>query len=210
MVRPSTRVAPDSRMAGKQIDCFRDGYYFRAPLTMKIALLTALLPATAAFAPSASRAFRTSISMAEYDLDYGLKNDYVPAQGGDGGQGQFGAVSPNNWRVPGTSPIGESSYAGAPDGGEEPWFSEAVSTVSLDLQKADDTLKAFTKEAAMFKMASFEAMEPYEFKSKEAAMDELVESMGYSKFLESSDKQLAKAWDSLHPDPNKAKKETKE
>ena len=177
---------------------------------MKIALLSALLPAAAAFAPSASRSFRAgSISMAEYDLDYGMKNDYVPAEGGDGGQGQFGAVSPNNWRVPGTSPIGEASYAGAPDGGEEPWFSEAVSTVSLDLQKADDTLKAFTKEAALFKMAEFEASEPYQFNSKEAAMDELVESLGYSKFLECSDKQLAKAWDSLHPDPNAKKEEKK-
>jgi len=178
---------------------------------MKIALLSTLLPAAAAFAPSASRSFRTagSISMAEYDLDYGMKNDYVPAEGGDGGQGQFGAVSPNNWRVPGTSPIGEASYAGAPDGGEEPWFSEAVSTVSLDLQKADDTLKAFTKEAALFKMDSFEATEPYEFKSKEAAMDELVASLGYSKFLECSDKQLAKAWDSLHPGGKKEEKKEK-
>lgn len=167
------------------------------------------VPAVTAFAPASSFRASTALSMADYDLDYGMKNDYVPAEVGDGGQGQFGAVSPNNWRVPGTSPVGETSYAGAADGGEEPWFSEAVSTVSLDLQKADDTLKAFTKEAAMFKMASFEATKPYEFSSGAAAMDELVGSLGYSKFLECNEKQLAKAWDALHPDPNAKKEEKK-
>ena len=63
---------------------------------------------------SASTAIR-----AEYDLDYGKKNDYVAQSYADGGQGQFGAVSPSNWRVPGTSPVGQSSYAGAADGGDE-------------------------------------------------------------------------------------------
>ena len=58
--------------------------------------------------------------MADYDLDFGSKNDYVTQSYGDGGQGQFGAVSPNNWRVPGTSPVGQTSYAGAADGGDEP------------------------------------------------------------------------------------------
>ena len=84
---------------------------------MKILFLAAL-PAAAAFAPAQSFRASTFVSMAEYDLDYGMKNDYVPASAGDGGQGQFGAVSPNNWRVPGTSPVGESSYAGAADGGD--------------------------------------------------------------------------------------------
>ena len=139
--------------------------------------------------------------MADYDLDFGSKNGYVPASAGDGGQGQFGAQSPNNWRVPGTSPIGQTSYAGAADGGDEPWFSEAVSTVSLDLKKAEDTLMAFTKEAAQFKIDAFAATSPYQFSSKEAAYDELVGKMGYSAFLEASEKQLAKAWDALHPSP---------
>jgi hypothetical protein len=146
--------------------------------------------------------------MANYDLEYGKKNDYVPASAGDGGQGQFGAVSPNNWRVPGTSPIGSTSYPGASDGGEEPWFSEAVSTVSLDLQKAEETLKAFTKEAAMFKIEAFAATSPTSFKSKEQALDELVGSMGYDAFLEASPKQLAKAWGVVHPEaaPKEEKK----
>lgn len=133
--------------------------------------------------------------MADYDLDYGKKNSYVPASGGDGGQGTFGAVSPNDWRVPGTSPVGQESYPGAPDGGDEPWFSEAVSTVSLDLQKAEDTLKAFTKEAADFKMDEF--AEAANVKDKSGAMSKLVDSMGYSKFLESSPKQLEKEWKKL-------------
>jgi len=141
--------------------------------------------------------------MAEYDLDYGKKNSYVPAAVGDGGQGTFGAVSPSNWRVPGTSPIGETSYPGAPDGGEEPWFAEAISTVSLDLKKAEDTLKAFTKEAAEFKMEAFAASSPYQFSSKEAAYEELVGKLGYSGFLEASENQLKKAWDALHPAPKK-------
>jgi len=141
------------------------------------------------------------------DLDYGMKNSYVPAELGDGGQGQFGARSPNDWRVPGTSPVGESSYSGAPDGGEEPWFSEAVSTVSLDLAKADETLKAFTRDAAMFKIEEFAAAKPYGFTSTDAAMEELVGKLGYSKFLEMSTKQLMKQWETLHPDPSAPKAE---
>ena len=138
---------------------------------------------------SASTAIR-----AEYDLDYGSKNDYVPASAGDGGQGQFGAVSPNDWKVPGTSPIGQSSWAGAADGGDEPWFAEAVSTVSLDLAKAEETLKAFTKEAAMFKA---EAFAKDNGGSAEDAMAKLVGEMGYDKFLEASPGQLKKAWSKL-------------
>jgi len=135
----------------------------------------------------------TSLS-AEYDLDFGLKNSYVPAAVGDGGQGQFGAVSPNDWRVPGTSPVGQTSYEGAADGGDEPWFSEAISTVSLDLDQADATLKAFTKEAAKFKAAAF-AEEVGA--STDEAMSKLVDSLGYDKFLESSPGQLKKAWKAL-------------
>lgn len=141
------------------------------------------------------------------DLTYGLKNTYVPASGADGGQGTFGARSPNDWRVPGTSPVGESSYEGAADGGEEPWFSEAVSTVSLDLQKADETLKAFTKDAAMFKIEEFAKAKPYGFTSNDAAMEELVGKLGYSKYLEMSTKQLMKTWGTLHPDPSAKKEE---
>lgn len=137
----------------------------------------------------------TALSMADYDLDFGMKNDYVPASVGDGGQGQFGAVSPNNWRVPGTSPVGQASYAGAPDGGDEPWFSEAVSTVSLDLAKAEETLKAFTKEAATFKAEAFASANG--IKDSNDAFEKLVGSLGYDKFLESSPKQLAKAWEAL-------------
>ena len=132
---------------------------------------------------------------AEFDLDFGKKNAYEPQSYADGGQGQFGAVSPNNWRVPGTSPIGQSSYAGASDGGDEPWFSEAVSTVSLDLAKAEATLKAFTKQAAEFKIAAF--CEENDIKDQAKAMDDLVGSMGYDKFLESSSGQLKKAYEKL-------------
>merc|ERR1712029_398839 len=149
---------------------------------------------------------KTSLFADEYDL-FGKKNSYVPADIGDGGQGQFGAVSPNNWRVPGTSPIGQTSYSGAADGGEEPWFAEAVSTVSLDLKKADDALKAFTKEAADFKIQTFADSKPHEFTTNEAALEELVGKMGYSKFLESNAKQISNVWDQLHPKPAPPKKE---
>lgn len=175
-------------------------------ITMKVIAALALAASSAqAFAPSSKFAVRssktTSISMADYDLDFGKNNDYVPAPIGDGGQGTFGAVSPSNWRVPGTSPIGESSYSGAFDGGDEPWFAEAVSTVSLDLEKADETLKAFTKDAAMFKIEAFAETSPYKFTTKEAAMEELIGALGYSKFLECTAAQLGKTWGKLHPAP---------
>jgi hypothetical protein len=140
-------------------------------------------------------------------LDYGSKNDYVPAETADGGQGQFGAVSPNDWRVPGTSPVGQSSWAGASDGGDEPWFAEAVSTVSLDLAKAEETLKAFTKEAAAFKIAAF--CEVNGIKDSDKTMDELVGSMGYDKFLESSPGQLKKAYQKMYPPKGGDKEEKK-
>jgi hypothetical protein len=130
-------------------------------------------------------------------LNYGKKNSYVPASAGDGGQGQFGACSPNDWRVPGTSPIGQSSWSGAADGGDEPWFAEAVSTVSLDLAKAEETLKAFTKDAASFKINAF--AKENGIKNAEKGMDELVGSMGYDKFLEASPNQLKKAFEALNP-----------
>ncbi|KAL9190815.1 hypothetical protein ACHAXT_000521 [Thalassiosira profunda] len=174
---------------------------------MKVLLLALTASSAAAFAPS-TFGVRQSTSL-NVDLDYGMKNSYVPAENADGGQGQFGAQSPNDWRVAGTSPVGEASYAGAADGGEEPWFSEAVSTVSLDLEKADETLKAFTKDAAMFKIEEFAAASPYGFTSTDAAMEELVGKLGYSKFLEMSTKQLMKQWATLHPDPKAAKKEEK-
>ena len=174
---------------------------------MKLAITATLLSTAAAFSPSIFGARNTALRMADYDLDFGSKNGYVPASAGDGGQGQFGAVSPNDWRVPGTSPVGQSSYSGAADGGDEPWFSEAVSTVSLDLKKAEDTLMAFTKEAAEFKINAFAATSPYQFSSKEAAYDELVGKMGYSAFLEATEKVLAKNWDALHPKPEEPKKE---
>jgi len=149
---------------------------------------------------------KSALGLADYDLDYGSKNGYETAPGADGGQGQFGAQSPSDWRVPGTSPIGQNSYGGADDGGEEPWFSEAVSTVSLDLKKAEDTLLAFTKEAAMFKMEQFAASKPFEFSTSESAYEELVGKLGYNAFLESSEKTLAKEWKKLHPPPVAEKK----
>mmetsp|Transcript_1771 Transcript_1771/g.2240 ORF Transcript_1771/g.2240 Transcript_1771/m.2240 type:complete len:185 (+) Transcript_1771:54-608(+) len=173
---------------------------------MKVILAALSLSAVSGFSPATFVGRASTATSMSYDLDYGRKNDYVPASAGDGGQGQFGAVSPNNWRVPGTSPVGETSYNGAADGGDEPWFSEAVATVFLDLEKADETMKAFTKEAAQFKIESFAEKKPYGFTSTEAAYDELVGKMGYSAFLEATDKQLKKTWDALHPDPEAEEK----
>jgi len=176
-------------------------------MAVKVLLIALSASCVAAFAPI-THGVRQTTSL-NVDLDYGSKNTYVPAGNADGGQGQFGARSPSDWRVPGTSPVGEQSYSGAADGGEEPWFSEAISTVSLDLAKADETLKAFTKDAAMFKIEEFAAANPYEFSTTESAMEELVGKLGYSKFLEMSTKQLMKQWATLHPDPNAAAKKKK-
>lgn len=71
-----------------------------------------------------------------------------------GGQGQFGAVSPSDWKVPGTGPVGENSF-GKADGADEPWFAEAVSTVEMDLKKGAEIMEAFTMQAADFKIAKF-------------------------------------------------------
>jgi len=173
---------------------------------MKLLITAAIISSASAFAPATFGVRNIALSMADYDLDFGKKNTYVPASAGDGGQGQFGAVSPNDWRVPGTSPVGQTSYSGASDGGDEPWFSEAVSTVSLDLKKAEDTLMAFTKEAAEFKIAAFSEKKPYGFTTKESAYDELVGKMGYGGFLEATEKQLLKQWKTLHPEPVKEEK----
>ena len=59
----------------------------------------------------------------------------------------------------------------------------------------------------MFKMEEFAASKPYGFTSNEAAMEELVGKLGYSKYLEMSTKQLMKTWDTLHPDPSAKKEE---
>ncbi|GKY96205.1 hypothetical protein MPSEU_000580400 [Mayamaea pseudoterrestris] len=157
--------------------------------------------------PSTFGVASSALSMAdkeEYDLKFGSKNLYIPAKFGDGGQGQFGARSPNDWRVPGTSPVGQASYAGAADGGDEPWFSEAISTVSLDLKQAESALKAFTKDAANFKMSEF--AKENNLDDKDGAMKKLVDSMGYDKFLEATSKQLAKEWEKLSGKTEKAEK----
>merc|ERR1712238_107292 len=104
----------------------------------------------------------------------------------------------------GTSPIGQTSFPGGADGGDEPWFAEAVSTVSLDLSKAQETMLAFTKEAAEFKIAAF--CEENTVDDKDKALSELIGALGYDKFLESSTKQLAKAWAKLNPAPKAEKK----
>lgn len=173
-------------------------------MAMKVLLIALSASSVAAFAPNTLGV--RQITSLNVDLDYGSKNTYVPAGNADGGQGQFGARSPADWRVAGTSPVGENSYPGAADGGEEPWFSEAISTVSLDLAKADETLKAFTKDAAMFKIEEFASAKPFDFTTTDSAMEELVGKLGYSKFLEMSTKQLMKQWDTLHPDPEAAAK----
>lgn len=178
-------------------------------INMKLLFATALFSSAAAFSPAAFGVRNTALRMADYDLDFGKSNSYVPASAGDGGQGQFGAVSPSDWRTPGTSPVGQTSYSGADDGGDEPWFSEAVSTVSLDLQKAEDTLMAFTKEAADFKLAAFAEKKPFGFTTAESAYEELVGKLGYTGFLEANEKALLKNWKVLHPEPESAKKEEK-
>eukprot|EP00536_Pseudo-nitzschia_multiseries_P010669 jgi/Psemu1/319890/estExt_fgenesh1_pm.C_3340004 len=167
-----------------------------------IAALIVTASTVAAFSP-ASFGTRSSTSLreGEYNLDYGSKNGYETASMGDGGQGQFGARSPSDWRVPGTSPVGQASWAGAADGGDEPWFAEAVSTVSLDLEKAGETMLAFTKEAAEFKIAAFCDEEGIDDSDK--ALKELVDALGYDKFLQSSTKQLAKAYAKLYPEEPK-------
>ncbi|VEU40935.1 unnamed protein product [Pseudo-nitzschia multistriata] len=163
-----------------------------------IAALIVTASTVAAFSPASfGTKSSTALREGEYDLDYGAKNGYETASVGDGGQGQFGARSPSNWRVPGTSPIGQGSWPGAADGGDEPWFAEAVSTVSLDLEKAGETMLAFTKEAAQFKISAF--CEANGVEDQEKALDDLVGALGYDKFLESSVKQLAKAYKKLYP-----------
>ncbi|KAK1743642.1 hypothetical protein QTG54_005239 [Skeletonema marinoi] len=68
---------------------------------MRVLLFALSASSVAAFAPSAvvRRTLNQSTSL-NVDLEYGLKNGYVPASAGDGGQGEFGAQSPNDWRYP--------------------------------------------------------------------------------------------------------------
>lgn len=148
--------------------------------------------------------------MAEFDVDYGARNGYERAPGGDGGQGQFGAASPTDWKVPGTSPVGDDPWAGAANGSEEPWFSEAVSTVSLDLNVADNAYLAFTKDAVAFKVSEFAKSNPEGFTTVDDMLEKLVGSIGYAKVLESSPKVLTKAWAALQPKKKEDKKEKKE
>jgi hypothetical protein len=65
----------------------------------------------------------------------------------------------------------------------------------LDLAKAEETLKAFTKEAADFKIEAF--CQENSVKDKDAALDQLVGAMGYSQFLEATPKQLTTAYEKL-------------
>jgi len=77
---------------------------------MKLFLAATLASSASAFASVAFTAWSSALQMV--NLDYGKQNSYAPAKSGDGGQGTFGAVSPSNWRVPGTSPIAESLTLG--------------------------------------------------------------------------------------------------
>ena len=143
---------------------------------MNLALASVLLlsPASAWISSVISSPRSSSLSSVEGS---GMNNGYVPASGGDGGQGQFGAISPSEWKQPGTGPVGENSF-GKSDGGDEPWFSEAVSTVFMDPDTRDTAYKAFTAEALAVKMASFEAVR-YEIsvaRSSEGQSDELKAS----------------------------------
>ncbi|GMI47417.1 hypothetical protein TrCOL_g3678 [Triparma columacea] len=173
---------------------------------MKLVALSLLVPVANAWVVSPSLSSRTSLKAVEGS---GMNNGYVPASAGDGGQGQFGAISPSDWKVPGTSPVGENSF-GKADGADEPWFSEAVSTVEMDLAKGAETMEAFTMQAADFKVAKFADTKPYDWKSNDAGKKELIEALGgLAKFLDAGDKPIAAAWDKLHPDPVKVEAEKK-
>lgn len=173
---------------------------------MKVIAVLSLACSASAFTSPKFAVRSQALHMAEFDLDYGRKNDYEPASAGDGGQGQFGAVSPSDWKVPGTSPIGSESWPGAADGGDEPWFAEAISTVSLDLSVADSAYHAFTKDAVAFKINEFAKTNPEGFTTVDDMLEKLVGSIGYAKVLESSPKVLTKAWKALQPKEEKDEK----
>jgi len=177
---------------------------------MKWIVAAVIASPVSAFVPSTPAFSRCKTSVPAYDLDYGKNNGYETAPGGDGGQGEFGAVSPNNWRVAGTSPVGETSWAGAAVGGDEPWFAEAVSTVFMDIKQGDDIMAAYTAKAADFKIKEFAAGKPYGFSTEAEAKDELISAMGYGKFLEVPPKMLLKEWAKLHPEPKPEPKEPTE
>mmetsp|Transcript_12578 Transcript_12578/g.29159 ORF Transcript_12578/g.29159 Transcript_12578/m.29159 type:complete len:177 (-) Transcript_12578:194-724(-) len=157
-----------------------------------------------AFVPATFGARKTVITkMSDFDLDYGRNNDYGV---NDIMQGTFGARSPNDWQVPGTSPIGEVSYEGANDGGDMPWTSFFQATVFLDLETAEGSLRAFTKEAADFKLDGFISTNPAGYTTKDDAFDTLVGAMGYDKFLQANDRELKKAWEGVKGKPEKKAK----
>lgn len=128
---------------------------------------------------------------------------YEPATYGDGGHGQFGARSPNEWRQPGTGPINEVSYNGAATGDEEPWNSEAVSTVSIDLSQCASALETFTAEAADYKINEFGKTNPKDWVDAKSAKEKLIKMMGYDEFMNANMKQLGKVWDPPPPPPAK-------
>ena len=68
-------------------------------------------------------------------------------------------------------------------------------------------MQAFTKEAAMFKLASF--CEEKGIEDQDKAFEDLVGALGYDKFLESTTKQLAKTYAKLYPPPKEEKKAAK-
>jgi len=95
---------------------------------------------------------------------------------------------------PGTSPLGETSYDGADTGSDEPWNSEAVSTVFMDLQQGTSAMEEFTLSAANFKIEQFARTSPSGFTNNDAAKKKLIDEMGYDAFMNANMKQLAKVW----------------
>ena len=139
-----------------------------------------------------------------------MKTKGSPASSAAPCQTSVGAVSPSEWKTPGTSPVGENSF-GKSDGGDEPWFSEAVATVFMDNQARDSAYEAFTAEALAVKMDTFEAAKPVKFKDKDTAQKFLIDKFGgLDKFLDAGDKAIMKKWDEeFKPKPPPEPKEEK-
>tara|TARA_B110000305_G_C19326700_1_gene581799 strand:- start:396 stop:980 length:585 start_codon:yes stop_codon:yes gene_type:complete len=155
-----------------------------------ISLASAAVAWTTALTTSTfSRSFQLRSSI----KGIGMDNGYVAAPGADGGQGQFGARSPSEWKQPGTSPFGESSYDGQATH-DEPWAAEAVGTVFMDLEKGRQTLEAFTLEAQNFKIEVFAKTNPEGYTNVEAAKKRLIDDMGWDDFMNASPKQMAAGW----------------
>jgi hypothetical protein len=72
--------------------------------------------------------------MADYDLDFGKKSTYVPCQSGDG-VGRDSIAGPQRLACSWNWSVGQSSYAGAADGDDEPWFSRSRRFSMLDLKR---------------------------------------------------------------------------